>query len=301
MTMNYFDDDSEPIRFFHLCTDGGSNGIVHTCDEDYRMAIRISAIRSYFHGVTILCYCHMSTHSHFVVCCRSREIAKTFINCFKQDYGRYSYNAHRTLQTYLGIESDPIEIYDSFQLKRCISYVLLNPVVPKIVMHPEEYRWSSFNAYFNADRSTEGFRSVKSMTFREIREIFHTHKDIKNSGIIVECNRDIVMKSIVSYKLVEDLFGSRTEFYKSLAITDSIKEECKYHPQIVKFNDNELLAEAIQLAQKKYGIKDIQFLTHEQKLSLLLPLKRKTSSTSLRISKVLRLAPSEVGAYLLKK
>lgn len=299
--MKYFDNESEPIRFFHLCTDGDSNGIVHTCDEDYRMAIKLSAVRAYFSDVTILCFCHMSTHSHFVVCCRSRETARNFINGFKQDYGRYAHNAHRMLQTYLGVESEPIEIYDPFQLKRCISYVLLNPVVPKIVIHPEEYRWSSFNAYFNADRSTEGFRNVKSMTFKEIREIFHTHKDIKDSGIVLDRNLDVVIKSIVCYKMVENLYGSRTEFYKSLALTDSIKEECTYHPQIVRYNDNELLAEAVLLAQKKYGIGDIQLLTHEQKLSLLLPLKRKTSSTSLRISKVLRLAPSEVGAFLLKK
>lgn len=299
--MDYFDNLSEPVRFFHVCTDGDSNGIVHTCDDDYKMAIKISAVLSYTKGVSILCYCHMSTHSHFVISCINRACAKDFIDSYKRDYGRYAYNQHKMPQIYLGVESEPIEIYDSFQLKRCISYVLLNPVVPKIVAHPEDYRWSSFNAYFNLDRSTSGFRNVKSMTCKEIREIFHTHRNIKNSGIVVDENQDVVIKTMLNYRSVEMLFGSRTDFYKSLALTDSIKEECTYHPQIVKYNDSELFAEAIHLAQKKFGIGDIQLLTHEQKLSLLLPIKRKTSSTALRIAKVLRLNPSEVGSFLLKK
>ena len=227
-------------------------------------------------------------------------MARDFINGFKQDYGRYAYNAHRMPQTYLGIESEPIEIYDSFQLKRCITYVLLNPVVPKIVIRPEDYRWSSFNAYFNADRSREGYRDVSSLTFEQIRKIFHTHKNIKNSGIVLDADNEVVLKSIVGYETVERLFGGRTEFFKALALTDSVQEECTYVPHIVKYNDNELYAEAVQLAQKKFGISDFQKLTHDQKLSLLLPIKRKTSSTALRIAKVLRLSPTEVGNFLLK-
>lgn len=300
-TMKNNQNQSDRIRFFHLCTDGESNGIVHTCDNDYRMATIISAILAYSKGVNILSFCHMSTHSHFVVVCGNKEQARDFIDSFKRDYSRYVYLRHGVSQIYLDIKSDPIEIFDEYHLKRCIAYVLLNPVVPKIVIRPEDYRWSSFNAYFNADRSTSGHRNVSTMTFEEIRKIFHTHKNIKNSGIVLDSSNEIVLKSIVGYETVERLFGGRTEFFKALALTDSVQEECKYVPHIVRYNDNELFAEAVQLAQKKYGTKDLQKLTHEQKLSLLLPIKRKTSSTSLRIAKVLRLSPTEVGNFLLKK
>lgn len=293
--------ETERVRFFHVCTDGDTNGIVHTCDDDYRMAIKISAIHSFVKSVSILCFCHMSTHSHFVVSCRVEEEARNFIECFKRDYSRYAYLAHGTMQLYREIESKPIEIFDTWGLKRCIAYVLLNPVVPKVVSRPEDYKWSSFNAYFNCDRSSEGYRNVKEMSIEEIRKVFHTHKNIRNSNIILDQNNNIVLKSIVCTETVEKLFGGRTEFYRALALTDSVQEESKYCPHIVKYNDNELLAEAIGLARKKYGIGSVQELTHQQKLSLLLPIKRKTSATALRISKILRLQPSEVGAYLLKK
>lgn len=296
MQKECFDND-EPVRFFHICTDGTSNGIIHTCDEDYEMATKLCAICAYFNDISMVCYAHMSTHSHFLGSCSSRERAVAFSHDYKREYGRYMKNKHGISGVYRYIDCSVVEIMDVKQLQRCICYILLNPVVPKVVARPEDYRWSSFNAYFSPLQE-EGVRFVKEMTTREIRSLFHTHQNIKKSGFAVDPCGNIVPQSFINIRLVEKLFGGKTEFYRGLALTDSIKEERLYMMNIVRYNDNELFAEVVLFVRKKYGTGDIQSLTHDQKLSLLLPIWRKTKVSPTRIARVLRLSTEEVGMFL---
>ena len=299
--MNNFTSNGDPIRFFHICTDGENNGIVHTCEKDYRMATTISTINAYKNDVSIICYCHMATHSHFIVECGSRDQATSFIDNFKMDYGRYAYMEHGVFCTYREAKVTIKEISDVFYLKKCICYVLLNPVVAKIVVRPEDYKWSSFNAYFDNNKSTKGFRKAKDMTTREIREIFHTHVNLQKSNLVVDENNELVLKSFINYRLVETLFKGRTEFFKSLALTNSVVEEQIYAPSVVRFNDNEVRAEAVLMAKQKYRVDDIADLTHSQKIALLLPLRKQTGAAPSRLARALDLKKSEVAMLLLQK
>lgn len=289
----------EPVRFFHICTDGTSNGIIHTSVEDYEMATKLCAICAYFNDVNIICHAHMSSHSHFLVSCSSRAKAVAFSIDFKREYGRYMQYKHGVSGVYRYVGCSIVEILDVVQLKRCICYILLNPVVPKIVVRPEDYRWSSFNTYFNPS-GQDGIRYVKDLTTREIRALFHTHQNIKKSGFAVDSSGNIVLQSFINFRLVEKLFGGKTEFYRALSLTDSIKEEGLYVTNVVRYNDNELFAEAVLFAKRKYGTGDIHSLTHDQKLSLLLPIWRKTKASFTRIARVLRLPTEEVGKLLHK-
>ena len=297
LIMKDFSHDGEPVLFFHVCTDGETNGIVHTNDEDYRNAIIFSAVKAFLNNVRIIVFCHMSTHSHFVISCGSYEDAVNFIESFKRDFSRYISLKHGSSCVYRNVSSTPKLIQDSFYLKRCIAYVLLNPVVPKIVVRPEDYRWSSFNAYFRTGASRRDCIPVSRLTQREIRRIFHTHSDLTSSGFLVDSDRQLVIESVVCHSLVEHLFGGRTEFFKALALTDSVVEELTYVPRLVRYTDNEIFAEAAQLSASKFGTGKLNELTHKQKLVLLMPLKRKTGASATRLARVLRLNPAEVRRF----
>ena len=281
------------VRFFHICTDGESNGIIHSDETDFQQSIKIMALKAFQYGVVIFSYDLMSTHAHFNCYCQSYEQAVNFAEGYKRDYSKYFYLRHKVNGVYRRINCRPIEITDLFYLKKCISYVLLNPVVAMIVKRPEDYRWSSFDCYFN--KSPLIGKDVKSLSDTDRRRIFRTRIEFRNSGFLIDEEENLIPRSFVDYKLVENLFGGRTEFYKSLALTDSVSEEERYVGRIVRYNDNELFAEAMDFAEKRYGKKQLADLRREEKLKMILPLRKKTGASAKRIGRILRISPEQLS------
>lgn len=284
------------ILFFHICTDGENNGIVHTCDKDYQQASIIMAVCAYKAKVHIICFVHMSTHSHIVIWCETKEQADLFAAMYKRDYARYAAMEHGLYKIFQGVDDDPIEITDIIYLKNCISYTLLNPVVPGIVKRPEDYKWSSFKTYFN-ETAPESI-PVPVLGVKKTRKLLKTHTDLSMSRLCVFPDGNMDMRSFVDYRFVEKLFGGQTELFRSFDRTDSVAEEERYVHRTVKFNDNELFAEALSLTEKLFHKTDLRVLTKSDKKKVLLILMKKTGASPKRISRVLRLDPKEVDSLL---
>ncbi|MDO5442960.1 MAG: hypothetical protein Q4G10_04760 [Bacteroidia bacterium] len=290
--------DEQAVRFFHVCTDGTKNDDVFFCEEDYEQAQKITATVAFRTGVHVIADCHMTTHSHFTVWCSSKQQAQLFGDCFKHDYSIYVYRQHQISGVYRDIPVTVREIRDVWDLRRCVSYTLLNPVKARVVAFPEDYRWSSFSCYFNSVELEA--MPVASMPLRAVNRLFHTHCDLGSSGLFVDSSGRIVLKSFIDYRFVERLFGSQTEFFKSLALTDSAQEELKYTPIIetVRFSDDELRAEAMSLARFMFGTDALIKLTVEQKSRLLRPLQKKTYAAPARLARILRMNANLVRKLL---
>lgn len=284
---------SKEIHYYHVCTDGTKNGVIYACDKDYQTAINISAVLAYRHDAEIICYCHMTTHSHFVLRCSGHDKALSFINRFKCDYGRYVLREHGNTHVYRKIKSEPIEITDNFYLRNCISYVLLNPVKAHIVERPEDYKWSSFDCYFNAS-ALQGTSVSNIGATRLQKEILHTHYDLSKSGLMVREDNSLEIRSFVDYRFVERLFKGRTEFYKSLALTNSDIEEAKYVAGNIHYNDLEILAETIDYSDSRFGVKNVAQLTKNQKYAVVSYLRKRCHASNKRLARVLRIDVHEL-------
>lgn len=294
-TMEDFD---QKVLFFHVCTDGTNNGIVHFCEEDYEQANKIAAVAAYKHGVKIISHCHMTTHSHFVVWGGDEQAARDFGESFKHDYSIYMYRAHGASGVYQRVPVTVRRIVDIRDLKNCIAYTLLNPVVARMVLRPENWKWSSFAVYFNSVQQPS--IPVSSLSVRKTRKLFKTYADLSRSGFEVDAEGNLLLRSFVDYKFVERLFGGPTDFFKCLALTDSASEELKYTciADQVRYTDDDIRSEASMLALKKYSIRGIDQLTLSQKTGLLLPLRRKTGASPSRLARVLRLSRDYVSRIL---
>ncbi|MCQ2186466.1 MAG: transposase [Bacteroidales bacterium] len=284
---------NKEIHYYHVCTDGTKNGIVYSCENDYQMAIKISAVVAYRYNVEIICYCHMTTHSHFVIRCSGHDNALSFINRFKTDYGRYVLREHGNTHMYRKVKSEPIEITDNLYLRKCISYVLLNPVKAHIVDRPEDYMWSSFECYFNAS-SLQGTLGRDIGVRRLQKEILHTHYDLSKSGLMVKEDNSLEVRSFVDYRFVERLFKGRTEFYKSLALTNSDTEEAKYVAGNIRYNDLEILAETIDYSDSRFGVKNVNLLTKNQKYAVVSYLRKRCHASNKRLSRILKIDMREL-------
>lgn len=285
-----------PKDVFHVCTDGTSAGMVHTCPEDYYRSVIISAVIAYRYRVRILCFCHMSSHSHYVISCASNETAKTFIEAYKREYARYLSKEREIAKAYNDVGVFVSQITDYKYLRNCISYVLLNPVVAGICKSPEEYPYSSFDAYFS-DRPLVG-KDVSEMRVRQSIRLFKTNQDLSKSGFRIDEENHLALKSFIDYTFVETLFGNRTWFFKSLALTNSADEEMKYAPQSFRFSDMDIVAEVLEIAADRFGKAKLPLLTHDQKISMIPAIQRRTHATNKRIARILRL-PSKLVDRLL--
>lgn len=275
-----------------MCTDGTSNGIIFTCDADFQQAVTISAILAYKLGLRIICYCHMTNHSHFVVACKSEATAKNFIDGFKRDYAVYMNREYGISKIFKEIDTSIKEITERNYLRNCISYVLLNPVAAKICRVPEEYRYSSFGAYFQ-EKPIMGY-PVQKLKNREQRKWLKTNADLSGAGYILNSDNSLNILSVIDFKFVENLFGSKTWFYKSLALTNSVDEELIYAPKVCRYSDIELFEEIAQISQKRYGRMTFHTLTKSEKFSLIPTIERKTRVSPRRLARILRLDNEEV-------
>lgn len=292
-------ESAAPLRFFHICTDGTNNGIVHFDDEDYHRAITLSAVLAYKHDVGIICFCHMSSHSHFVICACTKEQAQDYANSFKREYAAYAERKHGIKNLFAGVDANVKEIPDPFYLKKCIAYVLLNPVTAGIVRSPEEYRWSSMPAYYSP--TDDGVTDVAGIGARMQRTIFHTRTDISASHFKLNSEGILSLKSFVKFKFTERLFGNQLAFYKTLHFTNSAEQEDIYVDHSAKYDDTELMAEIITLSIRKYGKPVFHQLTKTEKHALVPTLIRKTGATPKRIARLLRIPVEEVFSLLGKQ
>lgn len=292
----YVGESAAPLRFFHICTDGTKCGIIHFDKTDYQRAISVSAVNSEKCGVEIICFCHMSSHSHYVVRADSYEGARSFIESCKHDYARYVASKHGVRSPLSGIGCNIKEITAPFYLKRCIAYVLLNPVAANIVKTPEEYPWSSFRTYFSA--LDDGVKRVSEMETVECRKLLHTKLDLKQSHLMLDSEGHVSYKSFVNYRLVEKLFGSQTALFKSLALTNSATEEELYADHCAKYDDTELIAEVMSLSVKKFGKTEFRMLTKNEKYSIIPAIIRKTRVQPRRLARILRVRPEEISRLL---
>ena len=300
------------IYFYHISTDGTGNGIVHICDGDYEQARKISAVLALRYHVRIICYAHMSTHSHFVVWCYSYDDAAKFAEAYKREYSRYMKLTHNMSCVYRKVNAKPKVIKDITHLKNCIAYVLLNPVAARIVNRPEDYKWTSIGVYFGIGNSIDPERKtdnakpdstrcnkkVSELTINEIREIFRTRGDLKHSGFVLDCDGHLDDKSFVDYRYVENLFKGILGLYQGFHYCNSAQQEEIYVEHVVKYNDNEVRAEAERMAEAKYGRRMINELTKSEKIGLLQGLKRKTGASDSRIGRALWMDAKEVKQFL---
>ena len=133
--------------YWHICTDGLAREIIFKDVRDYIFGMNGVPALSLSYDITVLAFCLMSNHVHFVVHGVEKD-CRAFIVAYKK---RLSLIADVGMA---GICVKQIDTDD--YLLRVIGYVLRNPVGAGLGVMPQFYRWSSASLYFNKDRVVDG-------------------------------------------------------------------------------------------------------------------------------------------------
>ena len=146
--------DKRPIflRFGHyLRFQNTIRSILHTGSATPRLVYNQSlALKN---KVIVLAYCLMPNHYHFLIKQTAQGGISEFMQKLDTSYTKYiNLNLHRTGHLFeyafraKMIETDPVFLHIN-------RYIHMNPVLAKLVDHPEEWRWSSYQEYINPDNT----------------------------------------------------------------------------------------------------------------------------------------------------
>lgn len=167
--------------------------------------------------ITVLAYCIMNNHAHFLVFSKNIINLSKFMQRVNTSYARF-YNKENNRVGYVFrdcYKSQPI--YNHTQLCKCIKYIHNNPVKANIVNHMSEYQYSSYNEFIGKSYLLNN----KSLLL-----IFGTSKiDIKQFKFIHEYNKDEYFIDISSKKENFDDYIFQIQHKLGIAIEDIVKDK----------------------------------------------------------------------------
>lgn len=146
-----------PGAVYHVITRGNNRQRIFTDDRDRRTYLQKVLHYCTEKDVHVLCYCLLSNHVHLLLETPQWNLSK-LMQPLQTSYTlyfnrRYGHTGHVFEQRYKALVVDR----DNYLLLQVSCYIHLNPVAAKLVQRPQDYRWSSYQAYCR-ERRTEGVR-----------------------------------------------------------------------------------------------------------------------------------------------
>ncbi len=138
----------------HIIQRGNNRQPCFHADEDYRFYLDWLAEYARKAGCRIHAYVLMTNHVHLLLNSDQPEGVGSLMKLLGQRYVQYVNRTYRRSGTLWEGRYRSCLIQEEGYLLACQRYIELNPVRAGMVVHPEEYRWSSYraNAQGEADR-----------------------------------------------------------------------------------------------------------------------------------------------------
>lgn len=281
------------VQPFHVCTEGKENRIVCKDEEDLRVAHNFIPICARRNNVLILMDCELNTHMHSAILASSYADAYKYGESYKKSYSKYYHNKYGVTGIYSRTDSRPIPIEDDRHLRNTICYIPRNSLDVGVAVN--KYKWSSYRALFSGGTELASYREIKTVMYREKRELFKTSDDFSDCNWLVDRDGLIVPESYCDTEYVESCFYNDARFFlKVLGITDDKQME-----QIL-VNDHiepKSIKEIIHIAEEKslagYGV-GLEKLSVNQKIPIVRHLYYSIKTTPAQIARCIGLEKSKV-------
>ena len=177
---------------WHFSTDGNAVDILFCCDQDFRDAMNRIFLVWLGYKVSILAFCLMGTHVHFVLHGEFDE-CRRFVHEYVRRLSIDMAHKYRTSHKMDGVGISVQQIDTDTYLKTVICYVIRNPYAAGLDYNPWDYPWSSGSLYFRKDTlwtsphflSSADVKELGNMLLKDIQSFLKTKdRDFPNARII---------------------------------------------------------------------------------------------------------------------
>ena len=176
-----------PGAIYHLMHRGVRRTEIFSDETDYQVILEILKVTLDKYQCKIHAYCMMTNHIHLLLETSEDEIGR-FMKCLSERYAmyfnhKYQYRGHLFESRYKSC----LVKEDSYFLQTS-RYIHLNPVKARIVVKPEDYRWSSYQTMIalKDDRITERNRTLAYFKDNSILRYRDFVEDIGHKYVVQE-------------------------------------------------------------------------------------------------------------------
>ena len=282
--------------YFHISSHGLETKDIFKTTSDFISGMNDIAICVLGFDVSILCFCLMSNHFHFVLygtqveCERFAEEYKR--RCaIRMRYGSGDVHAMKAVEVQLFL------IDSQEYLENVIAYVLRNPLAAGICMMPYHYRWSSMMEYFSGGRQCQG-KCVNEMSERMRFRILKSRTSVPDHYVVDESGM-IFPSCYVDVAAVEKIFRHPARLLVSIARKVEADIEIKFGiSDTVCMNYNDIKSQLPDLVRREFGKDSINQLSMDERIKLCLHLKRNFRAGVKQIARLTHLDPSLVSKVI---
>lgn len=200
-------------RFYHLFSDGFRTDVLFEDKKAFIAGMNIVALCFLKCNVSILAFCLMDNHVHFILYGTLEECEK-FRDKFLQRFGIWYSNRHssKILET---IDFDIKLMEDERYILNSIAYVLRNSIAAGYGYCVYDYPWSSGGLYFRhpdiMESMTAGWKSISDLSLREQFRRFQTQKRLPAEWKVTP-DGYLWPGNYVDFTLVQKLFKTPKSF-----------------------------------------------------------------------------------------
>ena len=181
--MNYLDH-----QYYHVYNRGAHKGKLFFSDENDRYCLRLVEKYRKIYQVSIVCYCLMPNHYHFILQQESGGSISRFLQMTFNAYTQAVNREQRRSGTMSQGRAKGLLVDDDKYLVQLVRYIHLNPVVAGLVAKPEEWEFSDYENWITPAEGPE----IRRMYFPDSDEYKSFVEEYKD-----ERDRDLLTKYIV--------------------------------------------------------------------------------------------------------
>ena len=279
--------------YYHVSSHGLEKNDIFKSRQDFISGMNDIAICILGFDVTILCFCLMSNHFHFVLYGLKEECVR-----FAEEYKRRcAIRMHNSFGEIRGMKAVELQIdtIDSHEyLENAIAYALRNSLAAGIPVMPYHYPWCSASLYFNGGAVPKGVR-VNDMKERKRIRVLKSHTQVPDHYMVDE-NGMILPSCYVDVEAVEKIFRHPARLLALIARKVENEMELRFGvADSVSMTDREIVTQMNELIKKEFNKGSLSQLSMEQRIQLCLLLKRNFRAGVKQIARVTRLSPEVVA------
>jgi len=234
--------------FFHVITQGINREYIFKKEEYINKYLKLIIENLKIYKIKILAYCIMSNHAHMLIYSEKTEELSNFMKKVDSTYGRF-YNEQEKRVGFVfrnRFLSEPI--YKESYLINCIEYIHNNPVKANMVKVANEYKYSSYNAFINNERSdiinTSILNEYINISDFEKNEVKY-FKDVDTELKFVldnELTAFLSKNNLLKEKFLKNKYKIR-EFlnYINKTMSDGAKPSIRQLSNLLKINRNKII------------------------------------------------------------
>lgn len=173
--------------FYHVMVQGINREFIFSDDMHINHYKNIIMDRLQTSNVTILAYCIMNNHSHFLIHSEETEYLSKFMQKINTSYSRFYNTTHKRIGYVFRDRYLSQDILNQKQLYSCLKYIHNNPVKANMVHNIADYKYSSYIEFI-------GKKQI--ITEKSIELLFGDYNNFEKNFILIHNYTDYNEKII---------------------------------------------------------------------------------------------------------